>query len=233
MVISSVVLTGSGCEHSPQRTVRAIVLAVDGSVSVQSDANSREVPFTANTSLGVGAILRTEKASRASIALLPNALVELGEATKLEILSLTMMKDGNETADAMRDRFGHIKLWRGNIFLSHERSGTARAEFRITTSQGAAMTGSNALFKLDAGNHHARLTSVSGQILFQSRQSHKAEQIPAGNVGEWNSGVATLVPAATDRLGQEDLEQALEVEKKLRGLVRQIRQVLPQQSKKQ
>lgn len=217
MVISSVVLAGSGCEHSPQRTVRAIVLAVEGRVSVQSDATSQEVPVAANASLGVGAILRTETASHASIALLPNALVELLEASKLEILSLTIMKDGNETAEAMLDRFGHIKLWRGNIFLSHERRGTARAEFIITTSQGAAMTGSRSLCKLEAGNHHARLTSVSGQILFRGRES-RAEQIPPGNVAEWNSGVATLVPAATDRRGQEDLQEALEVEQTLRRL---------------
>jgi hypothetical protein len=227
LVVSIAALAGSGCEHSPQRTVRAIVLAVEGSASVQSDSASQELALTSNASLDVGAILRTNSASRVSIALLPNALVELGETSKLEILSLALMKDGNETQDPMRDRFGHIKLWRGAIFLSHERRDTARAEFRITTSQGEAMTGATNLCKLEVGNHHARLTSVSGQILFQRRESNKAEQIPPGNVGEWNSGVATLVPAATDRLGQEDLREALEVEQKLRELMRQRRNTLP------
>ena len=180
-----------------------------------------------NASLPVGTIIRTESESGASIALLPNALVQLAETTKLEILALTITKDGNETEDPMRERFAHIKLWRGAIFFSHERNDTARAELRITTSQGEATTGASALCKLEAGNHHARLTSVSGQILFWQNESARAEQIPPGNVGEWNSGIATLVSVVTDRPGQEDVNEAIEVEQKLRALRRVWRDVLP------
>lgn len=217
----------SGCDYSPRRTVNAILLAMHGTVSVQSDRYSPEIPLDKSATLAVGAIVRTENASDASIALLPNALVRLTENTKLEILSLSLAKDGNETEDPMLDRFAHVKLWRGAIFLSHQRWGTARAEFRITTSQGEATTGALAIGKLEAGNHHVRLTSVSGQILFLPREGKKAEQIPPGNVAEWNSGAPSLVSAATDRLGQEDSQLALEVDQGLRALVVQRRNVLP------
>jgi hypothetical protein len=198
-----------------------------GTVTVQSDRYSPELPVPSNASLAVGTIIRTESQSGASIALLPNALVQLTETTKLEILALTIAKNGNETEDPMGERFAQVKLWRGAIFLSHERKDTARAELRVTTSQGEAMTGASSLFKLEAGNRHARLTSVSGQILFRRNESSKAEQIPPGNVGEWNSGIATLVSAATDRPGQEDVNAAMEVEEKLRALRRVWRNTLP------
>ena len=150
--------------------------------------------------------------------MLPNALIELEEETKLEILSLTLIKNGNETEDPMQDRFGSVKLWRGAVFLSHERKDTARAVFKITTSQGEAMTATNCLFKLDAGNHHARLTSISGDIQFRMLDSIKAPRIPPGNVAEWNSGVASLVPAATDRVGQLDVTAGLEAGDRLRAM---------------
>ena len=224
---SLALLAVSGCDYSPRRTVNAIPLEMHGTVSVQSDRNSPEIPLDGNATLAVGAIVRTESASDASIALLPNALVRLTENTKLEILSLSLAKDGNETEDPMLDRSAHVKLWRGAIFLSHQRRGTARAELRITTSQGEATTGSLAIGKLEAGNHHVRLTSVSGQIVFLPREGNKAEQIPPGNVAEWNSGVPSLAPAATDRLGQEDSQQALEADRELRALLLQKRNVLP------
>jgi hypothetical protein len=107
-----------------------------GTVSIQADSYSPELPMPSNASLPVGTIIRTESESGASIALLPNALVQLAETTKLEILALTIAKDGNETEGPMRERFAHIKLWRGAVLLSHERNDTARAELRITTSQG-------------------------------------------------------------------------------------------------
>jgi hypothetical protein len=225
--VSLALLACSGCEESPQRTVRAIVFETHGTVSIQSDRYSPELPMPSNASLPVGTIIRTESESGASIALLPNALVQLAETTKLEILALTITKDGNETEDPMRDRLAHVKLWRGAIFLFHERNDTARAELRITTSQGEAMTGAAALCKLEAGNHHARLTSVSGQILFRQNESAKAEQVPPGNVAEWNSGIATLVSVVTDRPGQDAVNEAIEVERKVRALRRAARNILP------
>jgi hypothetical protein len=198
-----------------------------GTVSVQPDRYSPEIPIDKNAPLAVGTIVRTESASDASIALLPNALIRLTENTKLEILALSVAKSGNETEDPMQDRFAQAKLWRGAIFVSHRRWGSARAELRITTSQGEVMTGVSAICKLEGGNHHARLTTVSGQILFRPGEKGKAEQIPQGNVAEWNSGARSLAPAATDRLGQEDSQQALEADQELRALVVEKRNVLP------
>lgn len=217
----------AGCEKASQRTVQGLTLDIQGIVSIQPDRYSPESPLPPNAVLSVGSIIRTESGASASIALLPNALVELAETSKLEILALTIAKNGNETQDPMGDRFGHIKLWRGALFLSHERNDTARTEFRVTTSQGEVLIGATALCKLEAGNHHARLTNVSGQVTFQRSDNSASSQIPAGNVAEWNSGAASLVPAATDRLGQEDLVRALEVEQKLRTLRRTKRNVLP------
>ncbi len=220
-------LAFAGCEQSSQRAVCAVVLERHGTVSVQPDRSSPELPLTSNASLAAGAIVRTENGARASIALLPNALVQLTENTKLEILGLTLAKNGNETQNLMQDRFAQVQLWRGAIFLSHERNDTARAELRVATSQGDAMTGASALCKLEADNDHARLTCVSGQILFHRNESTKAEGIPPGNVAIWNSGIGTLVSVATDRPGQEDVSEALEVEQKLRDLRRAQRDVLP------
>lgn len=225
--VFAALLAGAGCERFGERNVEAVGLAARGTVTVQKDRYSPETPIKENAHLALGTIVRTEADSRVSIALLPNALVQLAENTKLEILSLTLAKDGNETDGPMGDRFVQVKLWRGAAFFSHIRPDTARAELRISTSQGEAMTGSGALFKLDTGNHHARLTSVSGQILFRVEADVQATQIPPGNIGEWNSGKATLVPAETDRIGQQDVLEAVDVEQQLRDLARRRQDVLP------
>jgi hypothetical protein len=72
-----------------------------------------------------------------------------------------------------------------------------------------------------------RVTCASGWVEFRPLTEAKATRIPPGSVGQWPSGTSSITNADTDPVAQEDLQQAVEVEQMLRGLVAAKRNVLP------
>jgi ferric-dicitrate binding protein FerR (iron transport regulator) len=144
----------------------------------------------------------------------------------MEITRLALTKDGNETGNDMRGRFAEIKLSRGRIFVSHS-WGEARARFSLATSEGEITTPSNALFIVQSEEQKTRVTCASGWVEFRPASSATATRIPPGSVGEWPSASSNLTKAETDPVAQEDLQQAVEVEQMLRGLVASKRNILP------
>lgn len=204
--------------------MQATVLAVEGPATI--NARGQSMPLTPGAHPGKGETLETTGGSRVAIALLPNLLVELDHNARLEIARLAITKDGNETGAAMQGRYAEVRLLGGRMFASQV-WGEALAKFILVTSQGELVTTSNALFCVESDEHKTRVTCVSGSVGFQARAAEAVTRIPPGFVGEWSGASLSLVAAETDARGQEELQEALEVDEKLRGLSSQNRLVLP------
>jgi hypothetical protein len=136
----------------------------------------------------------------------------------LEIIRVSVTKDGNETGDAMRGRYATVRLFGGRMFVS-QTWGEASSGFTVVTPHGELVTTSNSLYCLEADEHKTRVTCVSGIIRFRPYDATAATSVRGGFLGEWPSSRPGPIAAETDARGQEDLLEAMEVEQKLRRLI--------------
>ncbi len=212
------------CWQGTTREVEAIVLSVDGPANLRS--NGQLFPLRLDSHPGRGDVVETPGASGVDLSLLPNLLVHLDHDTSIEIVRLSLVKDGNETGSAMRGRFAEVKLITGRTFVSHV-WGEALARLGIATPAGQVVTPSNTLFAVQSEQQKTRVTCASGWVEFQPTGATTATRIPPGSVGEWPSAGPNITAADANPRGQEDLQQAIEIEQKLRDLMIRKRNVLP------
>jgi hypothetical protein len=223
-VVIVVAAAQASCWEDTTRQVEATVLFVDGPAKLQSGRHT--IPLRPESHPGGGDILETEDASRAALSLLPNLLVQLDRGARMEIIRLALTKDGNETGNDMRGRFGDINLLNGRILVSHE-WGEALARCRVFTPHGEAATPSNALFIIESEAEKTRVTCVSGWLEFRPSGAADVTRIPPGSVGQWPRAAPSVVKAEADPVAQEDLQYAIEAEQILRRLSAQKRNSLP------
>jgi hypothetical protein len=184
------------------------------------------VPLKRDSHPGRADIAEISGASRTALALLPNLLVQLDHGARMEIIRLTVTKDGNETGNAMLGRNAEVKLTAGRMVASHD-WGNARARFSVITPQGELLTTSNALFCLEADETKTRLTCASGSVDFKPRGADGFTTVAPGFVGEWSASASTVTPADAEKRGQDALQESLEIEQRLRALLNQNRNALP------
>jgi len=72
-----------------------------------------------------------------------------------------------------------------------------------------------------------RVTCVSGWVEFRPSDSPASTRVPPGSIGQWPVKDANVTAADADPRGQEDLQQATELEQKLRELAGKKHNVLP------
>ncbi|MEY2518655.1 MAG: hypothetical protein QOF24_414 [Verrucomicrobiota bacterium] len=199
------------------RETLATVLSVEGAATVSLDGGQIFSPLLAGAHPGKRNLIQTSASSRASIALLPNILLQLEPDTRLEIMRIAMTKDGNETGDSIRGRYAGVKLLSGRLVASHV-WGEANADFTIETPNGGLVAKSNCLFSLQVDEHATRLTCASGTVGFAPRKGGAVVAIAPGFIGEWSANSTSLIPGESEARGQKDLEEALAIEQKLRAL---------------
>jgi hypothetical protein len=222
IILLGVVLPQCGCWQGVTREVLATVLSVEGSATLGDETGRNFIPLRPAAHAGAGKMIETSGSSRVSIVLLPNILVQLGPNTRLEIMRIAVAKDGNETGNAMLGRYADVKLLSGRMFVSHG-WGEATAKFTVVTAHGELVTTSNSLFCIESDEKKTRVTCASGTVGFRARKSDETTRIPPGFLGEWPSVDSSIIAAETDAHGQEDLQEALEVEQKLRGSMSRMR----------
>lgn len=218
--------TQAGCWEGTTRSVHATVLAVEGPATSSSNVRGKSVPLTPAGHVGKGEVVETSGSSRAALALLPNLLVQLDRGARLEILRLAIAKDGNETGAAMQARHAGVRLPVGRMFVS-QAWGEAIARFSVITPHGELVTSSNALFCVEADEQKTRVTCVSGSVGWRRQAGDAVTRIAPGFVAELAAADSKTAAAESDPRGQEDLEEGLEVEEKLRFLISQNRYALP------
>jgi hypothetical protein len=204
-------LCTSGCSEGTTRAVLATVLAVDGRCAVRG--------------------VRAQEAGLlhpgAALALLPNVRIDLMEHSELQIVRLFLTKDGNETGNAMRNRQVEVKLLRGSAVISQVLGDWAQSKVYVETPNGTLLGNYEALLRIEYADETTRALCVSGIVEFRPADSLAAISLPRGSAGEWRRGQSRIFLAETDARGQEDLQEALEVEQRLRGLMNRLRYVLP------
>lgn len=205
--------------------VCGIVLAAAGSVTSEQRAGQSR-PVDLDSKLCAGAIIRTSSASTAQIACLSNTLVQLSENTALEIDSVTLRKDGNETEDEMEARAVRCRLLNGAIHISH-RGAEGVVDFIADTPQGTLRAKFNCMIRLAADRQKTRITCASGGVTFQPADGHPAFSVEAGFVFEWPSVSPTVVAAAESVAGQQEVLDALDVEQRLAALAKTRRAAMP------
>lgn len=208
------------------RETLATVLSVEGAATISLDGGMSFSPLLPGAHSGKRSLIRTSASSRASIALLPNILLELDPDTRLEIVRLAMTKDGNETGEAIRGRYATVKLLSGRLVASHN-WGEANAEFTIVTSRGDLVARSNCLFCLQSDEHATRLTCVSGRVDFRPGNGAAVVAVAPGFIGEWSANSSSVTAAESEARGQKDLEETLASEQKLRALSARISHAPP------
>jgi hypothetical protein len=218
--------TLSSCLEGTTREVLATILAVDGRAMSSSNFRKTPSPLAAGALVGKAEIIETTDSSRVAIALLPNLLIQLDRDARAEILRLKITKDGNETAVAMQGRYADVKLMKGRIFVS-QIWGEAIAGFTLITPHGELVTSSNALFCVESDENKTRVTCVSGSVRWRRREGDAVTRMAPSSVGEFSASESNMLAAESDLRGQEDLQEGLEVEEKLRFLISQKRYVLP------
>jgi prepilin-type processing-associated H-X9-DG protein len=225
----AVILFGAAecaCREGTTHDVLATVLFVDGHATIDRGSRGKLSPLTADLQPGRGDSLQTPASSRAALCLLPNLLMQLDRGARMDITRLALTKDGNETGSNMRGRFAEIRLGNGRILVSHV-WGEAFARFSVVTPHGEVATPSNALFIVEAEQQKTRVTCASGWVEFQPSGAAAGTRIPPGSFGQWPSAAPNLTQAEADPVAQDDLQQAVEVERILRNLAAQKRNVLP------
>jgi hypothetical protein len=215
----------AGCSGSITHEVCGTVLSAEGSVTNEQRSGPSR-PLDLNSKLCAGTIIRTSSASTARIACLSNALVQLSEKTALEIDSLTLRKDGNETEDEMEARAVKCRLLTGAVHISH-RGSEGVAEFVAATPHGILTAKFNCMVRLAVDGKTTRITCASGDVTFQPADGHPAFLVKAGFVSEWPSDAPAVVAAADSAAYQQELVEALDVEQRLGALAKDRRSAMP------
>ena len=199
---------------------------MDGPTTLDRGSRGELIPLTPELNPARADTVETQAQARAGLALLPNVLVQLERATQLKIRHLKLTKDGNETGSDVQARVAEIELGKGRILVSQS-WGNAFARFSLTTPEGEVTTPANALFVVQAEPQKTRVTCASGWLEFRPVGTADATRIPPGSTGEWTPAGSNMIPAETDPVAQEVLQQAIEIEQLLRKLMAQKRNALP------
>jgi hypothetical protein len=224
--IAAVFLLLAGCTGNTTHQVCAVVLAVEGSVT----ADGQRVVAPSGTDRSVpacpGTILRTSADSKAQIACLSNTLVDLSENSTVEIVDLTLRKDGNETEDEMEARSVRCRFVTGTMTIAYK-GAEGVSEFIAATPHGTLVAKFSCVVRLAVDNQTTRITCASGMVSFEPSNGRPAIWVEAGFVAESPARGTTIVPAAETAAGQQDVASALEVERQLATLAMARRATLP------
>ena len=201
------------CRPLFQREVAGKILALAGEATGQ-----REGHKTALTSKGFihsGETISAHENSRIDLLLVPGILVELVGDTEIEIISLRLARDGDETIRPMTVRTATIRLRRGTLITSLGEAQTD-PQLRVETPHGTLTANADRTFRVDVTPGKTRILSVRRQLAFHIAGSATDLKIPAGDF--------VTLPAATSNLrsaaeagaeAQAQVRTTLEVEKRL------------------
>jgi hypothetical protein len=214
-------LAQAGCWEGISRSVSATVLSNRGKVVCLSKESTNFRPVSPEVKLGAGSILRTSSSAQIDLVLVPGALAQVSADSELKIEELKLRKDGNETADAIRDRVARVELRHGGMVILFE--GVAR--FTIETRGATIRVLPSCLLRLDVDESEVRATCVRGKV-YATPKNGPIVGIDAGYFREWPSERGA-VSAAEDRRSQMDTTATLETARELQELAAAQRDRLP------
>jgi hypothetical protein len=225
-LFAAVVLLSS-CGEGITRSVSATILETRGTVRAKSGPDSQFGSAEPGLALGAGALLQTDEAAQADLALLPNILARILSRTDLTINGLKLSKDGNETGDAMIARRAEISLGEGAIFLKHRRPPGSFGSLLVKTPHASITANSDCLIYIETTPRRLRVICVRGLVEIAPASGQKAFSAEAGSMAELPSQTSSLVAVAGDAAAQEKVSDAISAERELLALARGRRNLLP------
>lgn len=196
--------------------VSASILSLKGNVVFgNAERNSLE-PVTIKSLIRNGDTVRSAEGTSVDLVLIPGALAQLANDSEIKIEELTIVKDGNDTGDGMRDRRARIRLVRGRIIILFTRSDTSPLRLAITARDLTVNPDSDSLFAVWSDGTNSRLTCAKEKIV-ASVGAQPAITVDAGYFLSWPTAHAKPVPAADDAAAQKDITESLEAEQRLQG----------------
>src|SRR5205823_5815217 len=171
--------------------------------------------------IGPGSIIRTSSDAQFDLSLVPGALAGVSGDSELKIKQLRLTKDGNETAEAMRERVAQVELTQGGMIVLFEGFG----RFTIKTRNATINVLPSCLFRLDVDQSRTRLTCIRGK-LYVTTQNGEPVAVSGGFFHEWPSRNGAM-SVTEDRQGQKDTTAALQAARELQELDAGRRDRLP------
>ena len=204
-------LLGNGCSEGITRSTVAVVFLVKGNV-VFGDAKRNDFkPVTPKSKIQAGDTVRTADGASINLALIPGAFFQLSGDSEVKVEDLRLTKDGNDTADRMRDRRAGIRLTRGRIVCSFSQSDKTASEFGITIGQITLRPESDCLFSVWTDGKTSRATCGRGEVN-ASADTQPPLKIAGGYFSQWPTASKEPVAASADARAQMDIKTALDVE---------------------
>src|SRR5437870_6276774 len=110
-------LLASSCSKGISRATAAAIFSVKGKVVFGNAEQNDFQPVTLKSRIHDGDTVRSSDGASVDLALIPGTLARLSGDSEIRIEELRIAKDGNETADGMRDRSARIRLNHGKIIV--------------------------------------------------------------------------------------------------------------------
>ena len=207
-------LLGNGCSKGITRSTVAIVFFVKGNVVFGNAERNDFQPVTPKSKIHAGDTVRTADGDSINLALIPGAFVQLSGNSEIKIEDLRLTKDGNDTAERMRDRRAWIRLNRGRIICSFSQSDKTASQFGVTTGQMMLRPDSDCLFSVWTDGKASRATCGRGEVN-ASADAQPPLKIAAGYFFQWPTASKEPIAASADARAQMDIKTALDIEPEL------------------
>jgi hypothetical protein len=206
----------TSCSRGINVPVSASVLSVKGKVVFGNAERNRFGPVTIKSLIRNGDTVRSAEGASVDLALIPGAFAQLAKDSEIKIEELTIVKDGNETGDGIRDRRARIRLVRGKIIVLFHRSEASPTRLVIIARDLTVNPDSDSLFAFWSDGTKSRLTCTKEKIA-GSFDAQPAITIDAGYFLLWPTAHAKPVAAADDTAAQMDITESLAAEQRLQS----------------
>ena len=206
----------NGCSKDISRATAATVLSVKGRVVFgNADRNVFE-PVTLKSRIHDGDSVRAANGASVDLGLIPGAFAQLSGDSELKVEELRITKDGNETADDMRERRARIRVIRGKLIVLFIPSDRNASGFVITAPGVTVKPDSDCLFSVWTDGTATRITCAKEKVI-ASADGQPSVTIAVGYFQRWPTGRNEPVVAASDASAQIDITESLQAGDRLLG----------------
>ena len=205
----------NGCWKGVAVPIAAAVLSVKGNVVFGSAERNRFEPVTTKSLIRRGDTVRSMEGASLDLLLIPCALAQLAGDSEMTVEELTIVKDGNESGDGMRDRSARVRLRRGKMIILFARSDSSPSRLAISAGELSVNPDSDSLFTVWTDGTRGRVT-IAKEKAVASAGPQPAIKIDAGYFLLSGTSPTKAVAAANDPAAQIDITESLRAEQRLR-----------------
>jgi hypothetical protein len=204
----------NGCWRGITVPIAAVVLSVKGTVLFGNAERNRFEPVTTKSLIRGGDTVRSMEGASVDLLLIPGALARVPGNSEIKIEQLTMVKDGNETSDGLRDRSARIRLQGGKIIVLFYGGDRPPSRFAVTTRDLTITGDSGSLFAVWTDGTKARVSCVRKNVV-ASAGAQPAITASAGYFLRWPASNTKPLATADDASAQIDVNDSLQAGEQL------------------